>query len=118
MANSKIIRILVVSSLLASTFVFAGAPAAHWGVFDKVTSSCSCRLFSHDAFRAENLNLVQDSGSVLLASNDTVIAEVACHPGGKQITVSAFSTDSAVAEKARNNIRTHIINSRLFDTCP
>ncbi len=119
MVPRKIIRISILAlAMFESTSVFAGAPAAHWGTFNKNTSACSCHLFARDALRAENLNILDDAGSVLLGGNDKVIAQVACHPGGQQITVSAFSTDSKAAEMARNNVRTRIYKSTLFDTCP
>jgi hypothetical protein len=75
-------------------------------------------LFSRAALQAENLNILQDSETVLLGKNDMVIVQVSCMPGGKSMIVSAFSTDSAVAERARNNVRAHIMKDALFDTCP
>jgi hypothetical protein len=39
-------------------------------------------------------------------------------PSGQQITLAAFSSNSAIAERIRNNVREHIVRSALFDTCP
>lgn len=94
-------------------------PAVHWTTFDKAANQCACHLFSLDAMRAEGLNQVfEDTGTIILAGNDQVIAEAVCLPGNRQIRLSAFSSDSATAEKIRNNVRARIVKSALFDTCP
>jgi hypothetical protein len=120
MANRIAILIVSLSCMsLSSTHLFAQSrPAAHWSNFNKNASACACHLFARDALRKEGLNILEDSGSVLIADNDHVIAEVACKPGERQIFVSAFSSDSATAERIRNNVRASIVNSILFDTCP
>jgi hypothetical protein len=104
--------------LLIPAHAFAQAPAAHWTTFNKQASACACHLFARDALRKENLEILEDAGSVLLAGNDQVTAEVVCMPGGGQAHVSAFSADSGIAERIRNNVRGTIIGSALFDTCP
>jgi hypothetical protein len=102
-----------------STHVFAQTrPAAHWSNFNKHASACACHLFARDALTREGLTILEDSGSVLIADNNQVIAQVACKPGENQIFVSAFSSDSATAERIRNSVRASIVNAALFDTCP
>jgi hypothetical protein len=94
------------------------APIAHWSTFDKNASACACHLFARDALQKEGLKILDDSGSVVLAGNNHVIAQVSCKPGERQMFVSAFSSDSTTAAWVRNNVREHIVKSSLFDTCP
>jgi len=107
-----------VSSLVTPIYAFAQAPAWHWSTFEKQASACACHLFAKTALGKENLNILEDSGPVLLGGNNQVIGEVVCMPDQRHITVSAFSADFTAAEIARNNIRTSIVNSNLLDTCP
>jgi hypothetical protein len=121
------IILLFMTALLSTFFVlftssnaFAQTrPAVHWTTFDKQASQCACHLFASNAMRSEGLNQVfEDTGTIILAGNDQVIAETICLPGDRQIRLSAFSSDSATAEQVRNNVREKIVRSRLFDTCP
>lgn len=111
-------------SILSASFVCSSAmaqsrPAMHWSTFNKQASQCACHLFARDALRKEGLNTVyEDTGSILLAGNDRVVAEVVCLPGDKQIRLSAYSTDSRTAELTRNRVRESIVKAHLFDTCP
>lgn len=120
--NHTVLRFCL--SMLSASFVCSGAmaqsrPAMHWSTFNKQASQCACHLFARDALRKEGLNKVyEDTGSILLAGNERVVAEVVCLPGDRQIRLSAFSTDSKTAELTRNRVRETIVNSRLFDTCP
>jgi hypothetical protein len=111
---------VIVSVILfsASLQAWAQAPSIHWSTFDKQASECACRLFAKGAFAKEGLKLMEDAGPVLLAGNHEAVVEVVCRPGGRQITVSAFSSDSVIAERARNNVRAHIVRAVLMDTCP
>lgn len=104
--------------MLISMQAMAQAPASHFSTFNKNASECACRLFAKAAFSKEGLKIFEDAGPVLIAGNGQVIVEVVCRPGGQQITVSAFSADSSIAERARNNVRAEIVNRVLFDTCP
>jgi len=104
--------------VLASVQAEAQAPSTHWSTVDKQASECACRLFAKEAFAKEGLKVMDDAGSVLLGGNHEAIVEVVCRPGGRQITVSAFSADSVIAERARNNVRAHIVRAVLMDTCP
>lgn len=103
---------------LASTPILAQTrPVAHWSNFDKTASPCACHIFAREALLKQGLTIQEDSGSVLIGLNDTVIVEIVCKPGGTQAFVSAFSSDSATAEAARNDVRARIVRARLFDTC-
>jgi hypothetical protein len=110
---------IITSMSLCSTPLLAQTrPAAHWSTFNKNATPCTCHLFAKDALVKEGLTITEDSGSRLIALNDQLIVEVACEPGGTQVFVSAFSSDSATAERARNNVRASIVKAKLFDTCP
>jgi hypothetical protein len=101
------------------THLFAqSAPAAHWSNFNKQASACACHLFASGALKKEGLKILEDDGSALIAGNDQVFAQVFCKPGETQVFVSAFSSDSATAERIRNNVRATIVADRLLDTCP
>lgn len=106
--------------LLTSSNAFAQTrPTVHWSTFDKQASQCACHLFALDAMRSEGLNQVfEDTGTIILAGNNQVIVETVCLPGNRQIRLSAYSSDSATAERVRNNVRAKIVKSVLFDTCP
>ena len=105
---------------LASSNAFAqSTPFVHWSTFNKQASQCACHLFALDALRKEGLNQIfEDTGSVILAGNNRVVAEVVCLPGNQKIRLSAFSSDSKTAELTRNRVRETIVKSNLFDTCP
>jgi hypothetical protein len=119
--------LLFTTSLLSEIFVsFASLnafaqtrPSVHWTTFNKQASQCACHLFALDALRSEGLNQIfEDTGTIILAGNNQVIAETVCLPGNRQIRLSAYSSDSATAERVRNNVRAKIVRSVLFDTCP
>ncbi len=113
------ISVHVTSAMLLAPFAaFGQAPAVHWSTFNKPASGCACHLFARDAMLREHMRILEDAGSVLLGSNNKVIAETICLPGGNQVRISAFSADSAAAEQARNDIRASIVGAHLFDTCP
>jgi hypothetical protein len=102
------------SSTLAQT-----RPAVHWTTFNKQASQCACHLFALNAMRSEGLNQVfEDTGTIILAGNDQVIAEAICLPGNRQIRFSAFSSNSDTAARVRSKVREKIVKSVLFDTCP
>ena len=111
---------IVAAIVLASSQAHAQAPSWHLGTFNKQASLCACHLFARDAMRSEGLSVWEDTGSVLLGGNDHVIAEVVCIPrrGQVDVAVTAFSADSSLAERTRNNVRSSIVAAALFDTCP
>ena len=104
--------------VLTSMDAIAQAPNWHWSTFDKQASACACHLFARQALAHEQMAILQDAGSVVLGGNNQVIAEVVCMPNGRQVTVSTFSADFSAAERARNDIRGHILGAVLLDTCP
>jgi hypothetical protein len=112
--------LLISLASLASSNAFAQSrPAVHWSTFNKQASQCACHLFALNALKREGLTeIFEDTGSVILAGNNRVLAEVVCLPGNKQIRLSAFSSDSNTAAWTRNNVREQIVRSVLFDTCP
>lgn len=118
--NRRLIDAVLI--LLVGTVLDAAAqtsPAFHWSTFKKTASPCACHLFSRNALSGAGLNQVyEDTGNIILAGNDQVVAEVVCLPGGRDIRLTAFSSDSRVAEMTRNNVRQSIVRAALFDTCP
>jgi hypothetical protein len=118
--NRIAFSLLTAMTCLAPSTAFAQSrPAIHWTTFDKQASQCAFHLFALNALRSEGLNQVfEDTGTVILAGNDKAVAEAVYLPGGRQIRLSVFSSDSATAAQLRNNVRTKIVRSFLFDTCP
>lgn len=119
--NQKMKLILLFATFVPFTSLDAFAqtrPAAHWSTFNKNASQCACHLFSVSALKAEGLKIMEDAGAIILAGNDKALAEVVCLPGNRQIRISAYSSDSATAERIRNNVREKIVKAALFDTCP
>lgn len=116
----KIIQLSTIFMLFTSSNAFAQTrPFIHWSTFEKDASPCACHRFALDAMHNEGLNQIfEDTGMVILAGNNQAIAETVCLPGNKRIRLSAYSSDSATAERIRNNVRAKIVQSALFDTCP
>ncbi|SCZ86765.1 hypothetical protein [Nitrosomonas mobilis] len=111
--------LIILASLASSNAISQSRPEMHWSTFNKQASQCACHLFARDALRKEGLNQIfEDTGSIILAGNNRVVAEVVCLPGDQKIRLSAFSSDSKTAELTRNRIRETIVKSVLFDTCP
>ena len=117
-----------------SVFSFAGAvllagtasavaqsrPNAHWGSFNKVGRAQTCLGMAENSMRQEHVEIWENGGFVRIGGNDQVIVEVACIPtgsGNNEVVVSAFSSDSATAERARNAVRQHIVDAVCFDQC-
>ena len=110
---------LILALFASSNAIAQSRPQVHWSTFHKQANQCACHLFALEALRKEGLNQIfEDTGSIILAGNNHVVAEVVCLPGNQQIRLSAFSTDSTTAELTRNRVRETIVNSALFDTCP
>jgi hypothetical protein len=127
--NKKITAALLIVIALTITIIFVRStnaiasaqtrPFVHWSTFNKRASQCACHLFALNALRKEGLNeIFEDTGSIILAGNGRVVAEIVCLPGNKQIRLSAFSSDSRAAELTRNRVRESIVRDVLFDTCP
>ena len=109
---------IVLAGLAWSSAAAAQAPAVHFSTFEKQASACACHLFARSAMTNHGLHIIEDAGSAILASNNSVVVEAICLPDQRHIRLSAFSADSHAAEMARNDIRASIVNARLLDTCP
>jgi hypothetical protein len=127
--NKKIIVALLIVIALTITIIFLRStntiasaqtrPSSHWSTFNKQATPCACHLFSLNALRREGLNQIfEDTGSVILAGNNRVMAEIVCLPGNRQIRLSAFSSDSQTAELTRNRVRESIVRGQIIDDCP
>ncbi|WP_314225083.1 hypothetical protein [Streptomyces zaehneri] len=93
---------------------------AHWGTFTKPASLGTGLSFAEQAMRKHGLELWDLSGDgdyQVMGGTGDVIATVVCVPqsGNLWITVSAYSTDSGLAERTRNDIRADIVSAVLFD---
>ena len=118
-ATPRLVLAACAAALIPAIAPAQSRPAVHWSTFDKQASRCACHLFAKDALRAEGLDqILEDTGTIILAANNQVVAEAVCLPGDHQVRLSAFSSDSAAAERVRNDVRARIVRSRLMDTCP
>ncbi|MFI6578638.1 hypothetical protein ACIBFB_22870 [Nocardiopsis sp. NPDC050513] len=93
---------------------------AHWGTFTKHATLGAGLSFAEDAMREHGLTVWDPSDNrdyQVIGGKRDVIATVVCvpQPGNLWITVSAYSNDSGLAERTRNNIRTHIVEAVRFD---
>lgn len=117
-----VIALTITINFLPSTNTIASAqirPVIHWSTFEKQASECACHKFALTALRNEGLNeIFEDTGSVILAGNNRVIAEIVCLPDRRHIRLSAFSSDSRTAELTRNRVRESIVRNFIIDTCP
>lgn len=96
----------------------AQAPTVNWGSFTKEADVATCASFAEAVLRKEHLRVLNRSGSVLLAGNNSVVAEIACYPSGNssRVVVAAFSTDPQIAERTRSDLRATI--ERIVCTGP
>lgn len=103
-AGITVAAVIAIGPLAAA----AQAPAANWSSFTKVASVAACTAFAEAVLRKEHLRVLNRSGSVLLAGNNTVMVEIACYPSGASsgVLVSAFSTDRKTAERTRSTLDT------------
>jgi hypothetical protein len=93
-------------------------PAGHWGTFTKNASLNDSLRFASDALRSKGYKLDETHGYIRIGETPQVIVQVACIPlpdGRTSVTVSAYSSDSATAEKARNTIREYIVKVVKID---
>ncbi|MDQ1051836.1 hypothetical protein [Streptomyces sp. V4I2] len=93
---------------------------AHWGTFTKATSLGNGLTFAENAMRRHGFavwDLGNDGDYQVIGGTSDVIATVVCVPqsGNVWMTVSAYSTDSGLAERTRNDIRADIVNRSLLD---
>ncbi|MFD9594461.1 hypothetical protein OG618_32700 [Kitasatospora sp. NBC_01246] len=93
---------------------------AHWGTFTKNDTLGDCLGVAQSALQRQGFqvwDLAGDGDYQVIGGNSAVIANIVCVPqsGNIWITVSAYSTDSALAERTRNDVRTYIVNSVRID---
>ncbi|MER6397325.1 MULTISPECIES: hypothetical protein [unclassified Kitasatospora] len=93
---------------------------AHWGTFTKNDTLGDCLGVAQSALQRQGFqvwDLAGDGDYQVIGGNSAVIAHIVCVPqsGNIWITVSAYSTDSALAERTRNDVRTYIVNSVRID---
>jgi hypothetical protein len=107
------------SLLLAPSSAMAeggSAPACHFGSFTMQSSPRRCLNLAEEVMANKNYTIYEKGGFVRLGGNAAVIVEVACAPTGDgnrtSVTVSAFSSDSTTAERARNDVRAYIANTK------
>ena len=115
---------LIVTFLVAVAYpLMAGdppavAPAWHVGTFTKNNTPAACIGFAKGALARENLKILHQDGKAILGGNANVLVEVACfaqNAGTTWIRVSAFSSNSATAELARNTVRETIVKTVRID---
>jgi hypothetical protein len=122
--KQNVIKAFILAFLIAvAPALMAGdppavAPAWHVGTFSKNGSPAACIGFAKGALARENLKILHQDGKAILAGNANVLVEVACFPqsaGTTWIRVSAFSSNSATAELARNAVRETIVKTVRID---
>ncbi|MFF2041363.1 hypothetical protein ACFVVX_13105 [Kitasatospora sp. NPDC058170] len=92
----------------------------HWGTFTKNDTLGYCLGLAQSALRERGFqvwDLAGDGDYQVIGGNNDVIANIVCVPqgGNTWMTVSAYSTDSTLAERTRNEVRTYIVNSIRID---
>ncbi|MFD5922012.1 hypothetical protein ACFVYP_35850 [Kitasatospora sp. NPDC058201] len=93
---------------------------AHWGTFTKNDNLGSCLGLAQTALERQGFQVWDLAGNgdyQVIGGNGNVIATVVCVPQGRNVwlTVSAYSTDSTLAERTRNDVRSYIVNSVRID---
>jgi hypothetical protein len=93
--------------------------AAHFGTFTKPAFLNDCLAYANTAIREEHLELFERGGYVRIGGNANVMVQVVCIPTAPgsplSVTVSAFSTDSKLAELTRNRVREKIVRMQRID---
>ena len=106
-------------ALAAPLSSYAGnAPAWHMGSFSKKATLSTCISFAKAALADENCQILTQDSNTVIAGNDSVVVQVSCSPqagGAIWVVVSAYSTNSSLAEAARNKVREHIVKTGLID---
>ncbi|MFI6447157.1 hypothetical protein [Kitasatospora sp. NPDC050543] len=94
---------------------------AHWGVFTKNDTLVDCLGLAQTALEERGFRIwdpANGGGYQVIGGIDAVIATIVCVPQSPQqtwLTVSAYSDDSALAERTRNEVRTFIVDSIRID---
>ncbi|AUY48063.1 MULTISPECIES: hypothetical protein [Streptomycetaceae] len=93
---------------------------AHWGTFTKNDTLGDCLGLAQAAVESQGFqvwDLAGDGDYQVIGGNNDVITTIVCVPqaGNTWLTVSAYSTDSTLAERTRNDVRSYIVNSIRID---
>jgi hypothetical protein len=95
--------------------------AAHWGTFTKPMDFHEILSIGENAMKSRGMQIwdtSNDGDYIVIGGKGDLIVQVTTVPQGGNpvwVAVTAFSTDSAEAEQARNGIRTTIVNTVNFD---
>jgi len=95
--------------------------AVHWGTFDKPMDFHEVLSIGENAMTRRGMKIwdtASDGDYIVIGSMGDLVVQVTTVPQGGSptwVAVTAFSTDSAEAEQARNDIRTTIVNTVNFD---
>jgi hypothetical protein len=111
----------IMSALVAATGANAQSPAMHVGTF-AIGAPAHCgghnwcnSIVGPSAMRDEGLRVTRSGGlSFGVASNVSVV--VVCTPSGNRsaVAVVAASSNSGIAERFRNNVRSRMVRSRCL----
>ncbi|MFF8770500.1 hypothetical protein [Kitasatospora sp. NPDC015120] len=93
---------------------------AHWGTFTKDDTLSDCLGLARSALLRQGFQIwdgAADGDYQVIGGTADVIATVVCVPqsGNTWLSVSAYSTDSALAERTRNEVRSFIVESVRID---
>jgi len=96
---------------------------AHWGTFTKEARLTDSLTFAVQAMQNSGLQIwdnASDGDYQVIGGNGDVIATVVSVPqsGNLWMTVSAYSTDSGLAERTRNDVREYIVRTQRIDDNP
>ncbi|MDF6016990.1 hypothetical protein [Streptomyces sp. JH34] len=96
---------------------------AHWGTFTKGARLTDSLTFAAEAMQKSGLQIwdnASDGDYQVIGGNGDVIATVVSVPQSDNLwmTVSAYSTDSGLAERTRNDVREHIVRMHRIDDNP
>lgn len=96
----------------------ATRPNVHIGGFRKVASVKACVSCALTAANQQHYTVFFKDTFTVLAGNNQVIVQVSCAPlkdGTTFVMVTGYSSDSATAEAARNQVREIIVKCVSFD---
>ena len=94
---------------------------AHWGTFNKNQGVQQCLMLAEQAMDGRGYQVwdIQNDGDyMVIGGNNDVIVNVTGvpqQPGHSWVAVSAYSSDSSIAELARNGVREYIVSHVIID---
>ncbi|MFE7112142.1 hypothetical protein ACFU98_33045 [Streptomyces sp. NPDC057575] len=96
---------------------------AHWGTFTKGAYLGDALIYASNAMTQKGFAIWDPPGDgdyEVIGGNGDVIATVVCVPQSEDlwISVSAYSTDSGLAERTRNDVREYIVRQQRIDDNP